>query len=318
MGVPARGCETTVAPRAVLLVVLLEEVHKHAARQRAAHRPLADHGLSAHGAEADAEEVARLVELAGSEPGVHRTSSLMHSTGMVLEGHAACRTPHAARRTTRRTTRRTLHARQRSRSNGEGGDGGQAVRREQATRGDRGEVLRAMPCPILGVPRSAHDLLGVPRSAHDLLGVPQVLNLRSSIKVAEDFVSPEHIGRCLELTEQFRALPRGHRRQARPRAPQPARTRAAATDRRRLARLPPQEDQLGAKDIILHAVRRRRSVGPCIAPGLCCTLCVPLAPQPHDHSAHRVRQVSHALSVRGLAKGAEALSESSDDDEDGV
>ena len=30
----------------------------------------------------------------------------------------------------------------------------------------------------------------------------QVLNFRSCIKVAQDFVSPEHIGRCLELTEQ--------------------------------------------------------------------------------------------------------------------
>ena len=30
----------------------------------------------------------------------------------------------------------------------------------------------------------------------------QVLNFRSCIKVAQDFVSPEHIGHCLELTEQ--------------------------------------------------------------------------------------------------------------------
>ena len=80
----------------------------------------------------------------------------------------------------------------------------------------------------------------------------QAVNIRSSIKVAQDFVSPEHIGHCLELTEQFRALPRGHRRQ---------------------------EDNLGAKDIMLHAV-------------------------------------SHALSVRGLTEGtADALSESSDDSE---
>ena len=77
----------------------------------------------------------------------------------------------------------------------------------------------------------------------------QVLNIRSSIKVAEDFVSPEHISRCLELTEQFRALPRGHRRQ---------------------------EDGLGAKDIMLHAV-------------------------------------SHALSVRGLVDGGkEEMSDCSD------
>ena len=80
----------------------------------------------------------------------------------------------------------------------------------------------------------------------------QVLNIRSSIKVAEDFVSPEHFDRCLELTEQFRALPRGHRRQ---------------------------EDGLGAKDIMLHAV-------------------------------------SHALSVRGLVEAeADAMDEWSDADE---
>ena len=82
----------------------------------------------------------------------------------------------------------------------------------------------------------------------------QVVNIRSSIKVAQDFVSPEHIGHCLALTEQFRALPRGHRRQ---------------------------EDNLGAKDIMLHAV-------------------------------------SHALSVRGLTEGADALSESSDDSADEI
>ena len=54
----------------------------------------------------------------------------------------------------------------------------------------------------------------------------QVCNLRSSIKVAEDFVSPEHVGRCLQLTEQFRRLPREHLRC---------------------------EDALGVKDILLHA-----------------------------------------------------------------
>lgn len=41
----------------------------------------------------------------------------------------------------------------------------------------------------------------------------QVLNLRSCIKVAMDFVSPEHVPRCLANTEQFRLLPHGHRRQ---------------------------------------------------------------------------------------------------------
>ena len=61
----------------------------------------------------------------------------------------------------------------------------------------------------------------------------QVYNLRSSIKVAEDFVSPEHIERCLRLTEQFRALPLAHRRKV---------------------------DALGVKDIILHSVSQALSV----------------------------------------------------------
>ena len=55
----------------------------------------------------------------------------------------------------------------------------------------------------------------------------QVLNLRSAIKAAMDFVSPEHISRCLALTDQFRHLPKGHERQ---------------------------EDPLGTKAIMLHAV----------------------------------------------------------------
>ena len=61
----------------------------------------------------------------------------------------------------------------------------------------------------------------------------QVLNIRSSIKVAEDFVSPEHIRRCLRLTSQFRALPATHRRNL---------------------------DGLGVKDIMLHAVSHAVSV----------------------------------------------------------
>lgn len=61
----------------------------------------------------------------------------------------------------------------------------------------------------------------------------QVYNLRSSIKVAEDFVSPENIGRCLTLTEQFRALPPTHTRK---------------------------QDNLGIKDIMLHAVSHALSV----------------------------------------------------------
>jgi lysine-specific demethylase 3 len=61
----------------------------------------------------------------------------------------------------------------------------------------------------------------------------QVYNIRSSIKAAEDFVSPEHIERCLTLTEQFRQLPVTHRRK---------------------------QDGLGVKDIMLHAVAHAISV----------------------------------------------------------
>ena len=55
----------------------------------------------------------------------------------------------------------------------------------------------------------------------------QVLNLRSSIKAAMDFVSPEHLHRCLALSAEFRTLPKGHPRNA---------------------------DPLGTKAIVLHAV----------------------------------------------------------------
>ncbi|XP_059668803.1 lysine-specific demethylase JMJ29-like [Cornus florida] len=39
----------------------------------------------------------------------------------------------------------------------------------------------------------------------------QVRNLKSCIKVALDFVSPENIGECIRLTEEFRILPENHR-----------------------------------------------------------------------------------------------------------
>ena len=61
----------------------------------------------------------------------------------------------------------------------------------------------------------------------------QVLNIRSSIKVAEDFVSPEHVRRCLRLTEQLRQLPPTHRRK---------------------------QDGLGMKDIMLHALSHAVSI----------------------------------------------------------
>ncbi|KAL6635414.1 hypothetical protein ACP70R_028085 [Stipagrostis hirtigluma subsp. patula] len=39
----------------------------------------------------------------------------------------------------------------------------------------------------------------------------QVRNLKSCIKVALDFVSPENVGECVKLTEEFRRLPSSHR-----------------------------------------------------------------------------------------------------------
>ena len=35
--------------------------------------------------------------------------------------------------------------------------------------------------------------------------------LQSCIKVALDFVSPENVGECIRLTEEFRVLPPNHR-----------------------------------------------------------------------------------------------------------
>ncbi|XP_065557447.1 lysine-specific demethylase 3A-like isoform X3 [Artemia franciscana] len=65
-------------------------------------------------------------------------------------------------------------------------------------------------------------------------GAPhQVRNLNSCIKVAEDFVSPENISRCLQLTEEFRSLSEKHGNH---------------------------EDKLQLKNIIYHAVKDCLSV----------------------------------------------------------
>ncbi|GJR86793.1 hypothetical protein Tco_0210804 [Tanacetum coccineum] len=37
------------------------------------------------------------------------------------------------------------------------------------------------------------------------------MDLQSCIKVALDFVSPENVGECIRLTEDFRVLPQNHR-----------------------------------------------------------------------------------------------------------
>lgn len=55
----------------------------------------------------------------------------------------------------------------------------------------------------------------------------QVRNLKSCTKVALDFVSPENIGECIRLTEDFRLLPKNHRAK---------------------------EDKLEVKKMIVHAV----------------------------------------------------------------
>ncbi|XVF44560.1 hypothetical protein PTKIN_Ptkin02bG0134500 [Pterospermum kingtungense] len=55
----------------------------------------------------------------------------------------------------------------------------------------------------------------------------QVRNIKSCIKVALDFVSPENVGECVRLTEEFRLLPHDHRAK---------------------------EDKLEVKKMIVHAV----------------------------------------------------------------
>ncbi|XP_065831692.1 lysine-specific demethylase 3A-like isoform X2 [Oscarella lobularis] len=60
-------------------------------------------------------------------------------------------------------------------------------------------------------------------------GAPhQVRNLHSCIKIAEDFVSPEHLVHCVKLTNEFRKLPETHANH---------------------------EDKLQAKNIIFHSVK---------------------------------------------------------------
>ncbi|XP_055961701.1 lysine-specific demethylase JMJ29-like isoform X2 [Mercurialis annua] len=56
----------------------------------------------------------------------------------------------------------------------------------------------------------------------------QVRNLKSCIKVALDFVSPESVGECIRLTEELRSLPQNH---------------------------PAKEDKLEVKEMYLHALK---------------------------------------------------------------
>ncbi|VDN96029.1 unnamed protein product [Rodentolepis nana] len=58
--------------------------------------------------------------------------------------------------------------------------------------------------------------------------VHQVRNVANCINVSSDFISPEHVSQCLELTEEFRRLPRNH---------------------------PSHEDKLQVKNMIYHTVK---------------------------------------------------------------
>uniref|UniRef100_A0A5K3FEF6 JmjC domain-containing protein n=1 Tax=Mesocestoides corti TaxID=53468 RepID=A0A5K3FEF6_MESCO len=58
--------------------------------------------------------------------------------------------------------------------------------------------------------------------------VHQVRNLANCVNVSSDFISPEHVPQCLELTEEFRRLPRNH---------------------------PCHEDKLQVKNMIYHTVK---------------------------------------------------------------
>ncbi|XP_023559140.1 lysine-specific demethylase 3B [Octodon degus] len=65
-------------------------------------------------------------------------------------------------------------------------------------------------------------------STSSAVPIPQVHNLYSCIKVAEDFVSPEHVKHCFRLTQEFRHLSNTHTNH---------------------------EDKLQVKNIIYHAVK---------------------------------------------------------------
>ncbi|KAK3155728.1 hypothetical protein QOZ80_2BG0206820 [Eleusine coracana subsp. coracana] len=70
----------------------------------------------------------------------------------------------------------------------------------------------------------------------------QVRNLKSCTKVALDFVSPENVGECVKLTEEFRRLPSWHGAK---------------------------EDKLEIKKMVLHALKEAVNfLGPCSSEGL--------------------------------------------------
>ncbi|KAL7059978.1 hypothetical protein AAHC03_010150 [Spirometra sp. Aus1] len=76
------------------------------------------------------------------------------------------------------------------------------------------------PCTVL---QYVGDAIFIPSGS-----VHQVRNLMSCINVSVDFVSAEHVSQCLELTEEFRRLPRNH---------------------------PSHEDKVQVKNMIYHTVK---------------------------------------------------------------
>ena len=64
-------------------------------------------------------------------------------------------------------------------------------------------------------PVLSHLGYAIVQCAGDTVFIPagachQVRNLHNCIKIAEDFVSPENISRCLHLTQEFRQLTEWH------------------------------------------------------------------------------------------------------------
>lgn len=89
----------------------------------------------------------------------------------------------------------------------------------------------------------------------------QVYNLRSSLKVALDFVSPQNISRCLELSHEFRTMPRGHHQN---------------------------RDRLGTKEVLLHAASHALSVigkAPSHTPHLQAPQATAIGGSKHSHGA---------------------------------
>ena len=105
-------------------------------------------------------------------------------------------------------------------------------------RGGAWAKRRWRPCMSLDACPWMHVLGCMPLDACPWMHAPH-LTSRARLdcaQVAMDFVSPEHVTRCLDLSEEFRTLPKGHDRKA---------------------------DPLGTKAIVLHAVSHALSTLDC-------------------------------------------------------